>query len=357
MSQGSLSDQGRAGDRPTLLVFNCHEAWVYQLGVLGFQLDIIVGLKGRYTAAWDEQMRPKPPHSRFIRLDEAVRSPTEYHCIIGHNISDLLDVKFRPEPRLLVIHSTLEGRHQEERSKVPPDQLRQMLHTYVDLVGAHVTAVSELKGRSWGFTEDIVPFYADPADYGPYSGHEASGLRVANFIDSKKQILLWDLHDKAFSGLPLRIVGHNPGWPGVQAARNWDQLKGCLQTHRFFVHTADPRLEDGYNMATLEAMAAGMPVLGNPHPTSPIESNVSGFLSDDPGELRASAVRLLEDRDLAVAMGRAARQRIIDGFSKEIFRQRFLRSIETARSKRAACLCRSRPEIAAAPGNDRLNRL
>jgi hypothetical protein len=27
----------------TLLVFNCHEAWVYQFVVLGYNLDIIVG--------------------------------------------------------------------------------------------------------------------------------------------------------------------------------------------------------------------------------------------------------------------------------------------------------------------------
>jgi len=36
--------------KKTLLVFNCHEAWVYQLGVLGYNLDIIVGLKGKYKA-------------------------------------------------------------------------------------------------------------------------------------------------------------------------------------------------------------------------------------------------------------------------------------------------------------------
>lgn len=70
--------------------------------------------------------------------------------------------------------------------------------------------------------------------------------------------------------------------PGVEAAKNWDNLKEMLQLHRFYIHTADPRYEDGVNMATLEAMAAGMPVLGNRHPTSPIEHGKSGFLSDNP---------------------------------------------------------------------------
>lgn len=39
--------QERTKDK-TLLVFNCHEAWVSQLGVLGYDLDIIIGLKGKY---------------------------------------------------------------------------------------------------------------------------------------------------------------------------------------------------------------------------------------------------------------------------------------------------------------------
>ena len=42
----------------TLLVFNCHEPWVHQLGILGYRLDIIVNLRGKYNKGWDERMRP-----------------------------------------------------------------------------------------------------------------------------------------------------------------------------------------------------------------------------------------------------------------------------------------------------------
>ena len=44
----------------TLLVFNCHEAWVHQLKVLGYKLDIIIGLRGQHKQTWDVQMRPLP---------------------------------------------------------------------------------------------------------------------------------------------------------------------------------------------------------------------------------------------------------------------------------------------------------
>jgi hypothetical protein len=49
-----MHNQENYVNNKTLLVFNCHEAWVYQLGVLGYALDIIVGLKGRYKQSWDE---------------------------------------------------------------------------------------------------------------------------------------------------------------------------------------------------------------------------------------------------------------------------------------------------------------
>jgi hypothetical protein len=319
----------------TLLVFNCHEAWVYQLGSLGYDLDIIVGLEGRYKKAWDEQMRPVPPNSRLISLSDALQSRSPYYCIITHNITDLMDVRQRPELRLIVLHSTLEGRFIEEKSAIEPQKMKDMLHNYLELIGAHAVATSMYKGESWGFTEDIVPFGVDPDDYLPFSGRLACGLRICNFISSRKHILLWDLHEKAFADSPVRLVGHNPDMPRVTAAKSWDDLKKILQSHRFYIHTVEPRLEGGYNMATGEAMAAGLPVLSNRHLTSPIKHGVSGFLSDDPEELRKYAKMLLEDRNLAVLMGRQAQKTVRECFSLSRFRNAFLQSIETARAKRA----------------------
>ena len=173
-------------------MFNCHEPWVYQLGTLGYPLDIIVGLKGKYNRGWDERMRPMPPHSRLISLEQALRSPTRFYCIITHNTTDLLDVRTRDEPRILVLHHTMEGRLAEEPVACDPHKMQEMLHTYVDLVGAHVVATSMFKGESWGFPDDIVQFGIDANDYLPYSGETAAGLRICNFISSRRRILCWD---------------------------------------------------------------------------------------------------------------------------------------------------------------------
>ena len=328
-----MSDKKELQKDKTLLVFNCHEPWVHQLGVLGYPLDIVIGLKGKYNSGWDERMRPPPAHARMVTLPQALATPTSYYCIITHNIADLLDVRMRSEPRILVLHHTIEGRIEEEGATCNPEAMKAMLRQYIELVGGHVVATSMFKGESWGFTDDIVHFGIDVNDYLPHIGERTCGLRICNFISSRRRILCWDFHEKAFDGIPVTLVGHNPDIPGVEAARNWDHLKRILQSHRFYIHTADARLEAGHNMATAEAMAAGLPVLGNRHPTSPVRHGVNGFLSDDPWELQHYAKILLDDGDLAPLMGQQARRTVAERFSLTRFKHSFLRSIEIARRK------------------------
>ncbi len=315
-----------------LLTLNCHEAWVHQLGHLGFPTFIIDGLPGRYTSRWDTHVRPVPERATLVTLEEALAQRRSYHCIIAHNISDLMSIKLLDAPRILVIHGTLEGRLAQEGRDRLPDGFLSSVRTYVRQLGVHVVAVSALKARSWRLPANIIPFAVSPETYLPWSGQVPAGIRVANQIHQKARVLRFDLHEAAFAGLPVRLVGHNPGIDGAAPSESWDDLKLLLSRHRFFVHTADPEMEDGYNMATLEAMAAGLPVLGNVHPSSPIEHGVSGFLSDDPKELRGYAELLLADQELAGRMGQAARLLVTQRFPMEDFVDRFHKAIETARA-------------------------
>jgi glycosyltransferase involved in cell wall biosynthesis len=190
-----------------------------------------------------------------------------------------------------------------------------------------------LNGRSWGFADNIVPLCVDPADYLPCQGDLAAGLRVSNFVLRRARTLFWDFHQSAFAGLPVTLVGNNPELPGVVPSRDWDDIKQILSHHRFFIHTSDPQLEDGYNTATLEAMAAGLPILGNRNPSSPITDGVDGFLSDNPEELRQATELLLKDRALAAKMGAAARQTVQQRFAPAKFTAAFTRAIAIAQSK------------------------
>lgn len=322
--------------RPTavkLLVLNCHEAWVHQLGALRAELDIVVGLPGRYTRDWDLRMRPLPAGARTVTLDDVRLRNPQYDCVINHNITDLLDTRFVDAPKLLVLHDTLEGRMAQQEADFDARDMRASLNTYLASVGGHAVAITRTKAKSWGVTHTVVSNSADPAEYLPWVGDVACGLRVANHVTSKRVFLAWDFHEAAMNGLPLRIVGHNPDIPGVEAADDWTQLKRIFASHRFLVHTADPRYEDGYNMAVLEAMAAGMPVLTNRHPTTIVEHGVSGYIADTPDEMKRYATRLLDDRDLAESLGEKGREYIERFHSPDRFRVEFGKAIQEARKK------------------------
>ena len=336
-----------------LLVFNCHEAWVHMLSGLEAQLDIVIGLPGHHSTGWDERMRPVPRGARLVAPRQVLgdadgRAPflapsapapslappapaPSYDCIICHNLTDLLDCKDLTAPRLLVVHSTYEGRKASEGAAVPVDQLRGAIQTYLRLRGGHAVAVSRLKTRDGQWPRDVVTAGVDAAAYPAFRGNRTAGLRVVNQIALKREVLLWDFHEAAMDGLPVRLVGHNPEREGVAPADDWDHLKRLLREHRFYVHTADPRYEDGFNMATLEAMAAGLPVIGNRHPTSPVEHGVSGFLAETPDELRGYAERLLADRDLAARLGAAGRETVNRRFPVAKFHRDLTAAIQRAR--------------------------
>ena len=278
-------------------------------------------------------MRPLPDGARTLTLDEALTSGRAYDCVINHNITDLLDTRGLSVPKLLVLHETLEGRMEQQGAEFDAKDMRALLNSYLASVGGHAIAISRMKARSWGVTHTVVQNSADPDAYLPHVGDVASGLRIANHIASKRVFLAWDFHEAALGGLPVRLVGHNPGMPNVEAASDWDHLKRMLCSHRFLVHTADPRFEDGYNMAVLEAMAAGLPVLTNEHPTTIVQHGATGFIASTPAEMREHAQRLLADEELARDLGGRAREFVQRSFSAARFRVEFTRAIQDAKKK------------------------
>lgn len=317
---------------PRLLVFNCHEAWIAQLEATPYAIDVVVGLPGRVSASWDTRARPLPANGRLVSLEDA-GAAGNYDCVIVHNPADLLAARRVDAPRLFVVHNTLEGRLVEEGSGAhAPGDIRAAFLALLARTAAHAVAISPLKAASWCLSEgDLYPGI-DVEAFGPHLGTLPRGLRVVNQARFRSRILRWDLHAAALAGLPVTIVGYNPGIRDAGPARSFQHLKDLYRVHRVYVHTADPELEDGYNLAMLEAMASGLPVLGNIHPSSPIEHGVSGYLADDPAALAEHARELLADPARAAAMGRAARETVRARFPVDRFVQRFVSAVETARA-------------------------
>ena len=82
-----------------------------------------------------------------------------------------------------------------------------------------------------------------------------------------------------------------------------------------------PSLSEGLSNAVLESMAAGVPVVATRIGGTPeaIADGVSGLLVPprDSAALAGAMLRILEDRELAARLGRAARRRVAEHFSLE----------------------------------------
>lgn len=315
-----------------LLVLHCHEAWVHQLGVLGAELDVVVGLPERHRREWDERVRPLPAGARTVSLEEARLALASYDCVVNHSISDLLDTREIDAPKLLVLHESIEGATAGGEDGVDARERRVLLNSCLVSVGGHAIAVSRSRAKSWGVTHAVVHNSAEPAAYPAYTGEVAHGVRVVGRIASKRALAASDALDGALAGIPLRIVGCDAELPDAPSP-DWAELKSVLASHRFLVHAADSCHGDGYDMAILEAMAAGMPVITNRHPTTIVEHGVTGLVADRPAGMREHALRLLEDVELARELGANGRRFVMRHFSPDRFRVEFTKAIQEARKK------------------------
>jgi len=240
--------------------------------------------------------------------------------------------------------STLADRLLELTGAVDPRDMRAILNSCLASVAGHAVAVSRSRAKSWGVTHLVLPDSVDPDAYLPYVGDVACGLRVVNEATVKRGELAWAFQERAMDGLPLRIVGHAPDLRGVAAANDWHHLKRMLASHRFAVHTTDPRYEDGYDLAVLEAMAAGLPVLTNRNATTIVQDGVTGFVSETPDEMRAQAQRLLGDEGLARELGSNARAYVTRHHSPDRFCEEFPKAVQEARKKWVRRTGRAVPE-------------
>ncbi len=148
----------------------------------------------------------------------------------------------------------------------------------------------------------------------------------------------------AHPGTRLRVVGGGPELPSL---RRWVAAAGLGEAVTFLGEVPDdravrreyfraevfclPSLQEGFGIAFLEAMAAGLPVVGAAAGAVPevVPDGEAGLLVPprDPVALAAALIRVLGDGDLRRRLGAAGRRRA-EGYDWRIVAGRFLASLD-----------------------------
>jgi glycosyltransferase involved in cell wall biosynthesis len=304
-----------------ILTINRHTAYLYLLSKTGHIFYVLT------AEEWGESaQRPLPSNVNILRREDA--RINDFGVVIGHDpLYDLLCLGLQALRRGVQYIQVFHGRRQRtgyHRSKVKGIGKaiygKIVLNIFSCLTRVQYVFISESARASWQLPGVIIRPGIPVDEMMDYSGTIESLLVVGN--DLHREHFDFDAILHLSKSLPVRIVGNNPQIPGAKSASSWEELKSFYSSYRAYVNiTKEP--EDGYNLATLEAMASGMPVVTLAHPTSPVRDGYNGLVARNSDELIEKGQRLLSDWKLAKELGINARRTIVNEFSIEQFVRRW----------------------------------
>ncbi|HXG05385.1 MAG TPA: glycosyltransferase family 4 protein, partial [Candidatus Binatia bacterium] len=308
-----------SGADPRVLIFNWHEPYLALLARTGG--DFLVA---DWHRRWSAACRPLPANAQLVSDPEQARALLEgagIDLVLCQTPADLDWSAPYPGPIVYLAHNRLENEVRGQPAGAAA-ALRERVRARLEAAGGRFVAISEMKRASWDLGGVVIPPGVDLAEYGGWTGEEARALTVANLIVERDHMLGYSRLAAALTDLPWRIVGTNPAL-GVSEAESWPALRAAYRTHRLYAHATQWPWEDGWNLALLEAMATGMPVVTWANPTGPLREGLEGFVARDAQTFRRRAGQLLEDPALGRRLGELARKRVAECFPLDAFCERW----------------------------------
>jgi len=306
-----------------ILSFNWHEPYLWNLAKTGHRFDIVEPDQGRGgVRRWNTKIRPVPENISIISnsLLNANLDKGLYDVAVLHNFSDLKRVAGVGVPVILVFHNKLTTELKTGSNTVTRSDYLSQVKTLLNNVDLLVF-VSESKREDWGYANSgmVIRHGVNIQEMHTYSGVTPKALRVGNAIRQRGFMLGYNTQEEILDGYENSLIGINPQIEKAETPRSFDDLKSIYASHRLYLNTTIEPYEDGYNLAMLEAMATGMPIVSITNASSPITDGVEGFISPDTGYLRRKIAQLLDDQQLAASMGAKGKNKVGQEFSMEKF--------------------------------------
>ncbi len=320
--------------KPRVLTFNWHEGYIYLLAKTGFDFDVVELWKGG-RFGWIKEFRPVPENCRLIPEEEGLNNLQlgKYDAVICHNTIDFSKVSEFPLKKIVVHHNNFfveTGIYDEKKRQ---ETLKKLRDIYNDTKNLILVFVSPMKKEDWTLEGEVILPGIDLDEYSGYRGDIEKILRVGNGLKERDIMMGFTIQEKIVKGLPSTVLGLNPSIKNAVMPGGWNEYREYLKSHRLYLNTTVYPYEDGYNLAMLEAMATGMPVVSIANPSSPIEDGVNGYISEDEDYLHERIRELLNNPEKAKSLGKKARETVRELFPIERFIESWKRVIyDTATS-------------------------
>ncbi|MEC7786273.1 MAG: hypothetical protein VX579_04920, partial [Nitrospinota bacterium] len=254
-----------------ILTFNWHEPYLCLLSRLKHDFLVVEPeIASGHLRRWDKNMRPIPDNFTLISMAKAHKKLEEgaIDCIIAHNVKDLITVQKYSLPKIIVFHNCLTTEIKLSKDKINRTEYLKKIEPLLD--GTTKVFISDLKKTDWKMEGNIILPGLDILEYGGYTGNDKNILRVGNLLKERDLMMGYSLGEKIAENHSLVTIGMNPDIPGSRKSKCFEDLLVKFRTNRVYLNTTMEGYEDGYNMAMLEAMSIGMPVVTSHNNTSPI---------------------------------------------------------------------------------------
>lgn len=302
-----------------ILTLNHHEAYLSSLAKTGDEFYVVTKYKG-VDMSWNVSSPPPATNIHIVGFDEKILEKLRNHffdIVVCHTIKDL--IRFFPffhQKYVFIIHITL--RWNSLFDKLKSGIKRGILGLFRVTHKTVVVSVSRYKADSWHVSANIIP--STPGNVPIVSTEkESSVVVVGNRIKSRGLESGWDLLESLLPQYPITVIGNNPEIESAIRPKTYHEFLTFFQRGRIFLFTTRAPYNDGWNLALLEAMQVGLPVVTIAHPTSPIRHEYNGLVGQNRDDLAHHLKRLILDPDLAARLGENAKKTVEDEFSLKNF--------------------------------------
>jgi spore maturation protein CgeB len=309
------------GRKLNIFILCWHTPYLSLLAKTGHNFEVANWTRlGDGSVGWNFTHRPLPDNMKLIdNMDDARKKITDnyYNLVICQTEYDIGFIEKYDVPAIYLAHNALFTDTGGDKMKTI--MLKKRVKNFLNRRKNLFAAISKMKMASWKLPGMVITPGIDINDYGGYQGDNPEILTVSTLFKERDFLRGYSVHQEIVGDLPYKVLGNNPTMANSRESKNWDELKSFYRESRVYLNTTIPGYEDGYNLAMLEAMATGMPVVSLASPTSPLIDGENGFVSGDINYLRNKVKLLLDDPDLAKEIGQKGRQTIADNFSIKDF--------------------------------------